>query len=269
MPDYFPVLIEPEELEQRLSDPGILVVDLCADQQYQKAHLPNAVHISPSELVGGQQPATGKLPSKERLDELFSRIGLTADKQVVAYDDEGGGWAGRLIWTLDVIGHRHSAYLNGGFLAWQAEGLATTAEIPQVEPTRVDCVIDAGPIVEAEDIMANLGSPDMVVWDARTPEEFRGEKQTAQRCGHIPGAISCNWTDLMDPQRNYRIRLDAEEYLAKLGLSPDKDIITHCQTHHRSGFTYLVARLLKYPEIRAYHGSWGEWGNRPDTPVEC
>lgn len=259
-------LLEPADLAS-LSG-SLLIVDLCNDQQYARGHIPGAVHVSPAELMDGHPPAPGKLPEKHRLDALFSRIGLTPDKTVVVYDDEGGGWAGRMAWTLDVIGHTNWLYLNGGLVAWKADGLPLESTAPAVSPSHCDLVISKKPIVETEDIMASLGKPGFAIWDARSRGEYEGTKVVAQRGGHIPGAIHCEWTSLMDPARGLRLRSDAAQMLAELGLDPNKDIVTHCQSHHRSGFTYLVARLLNYPQIRAYHGSWSEWGNRFDTPVE-
>ena len=127
--------------------------------------------------------------------------------------------------------------------------------------------IDDEPSIEAEEIMARLKGDDLLIWDARSRGEYEGTRATASRAGHIPGAIHCEWTELMDPARGLRIRADAAALLASRGLTPDREIATHCQSHHRSGFTYLVARILGYPRIRAYPGSWSEWGNRPDTPV--
>ncbi|MDY7699672.1 thiosulfate sulfurtransferase, partial [Pseudomonas aeruginosa] len=119
-----------------------------------------------------------------------------------------------------------------------------------------------------EYLQSRLGAADLAVWDARNPSEYAGTKVLAAKAGHVPGAINFEWTAGMDPARALRIRADIAEVLEDLGITPDKEVITHCQTHHRSGFTYLVAKALGYPRVKGYAGSWSEWGNHPDTPVE-
>ncbi len=267
MTEPLPRLLEPADLHKGL-DRDILVIDLCSEAQYRKGHIPGAVHVSPVELMDGRPPAPGKLPDRDRLQALVSRLGLAPDLPVVVYDDEGGGWAGRMIWTLDVIGHDHWSYLNGGLIAWANEGFPLEAEPGHRQPIVREISINRDFIADAEDILPNLGKDNFRVWDARSREEYDGTRVVAPRGGHIPGAVHCEWTTLMDPDRHYRIREDAAEVLANLGLTPERDIVTHCQSHHRSGFTYMVARILGYPRIRGYHGSWSEWGSRNDTPVE-
>ena len=262
-----PLVVEPAALAALIPDDRLLIVDLCRDETYRQYHLPGAVHISPSEIVSGERPAVGRLPPLDILKRLFSRIGYKPDLHIIAYDDEGGGWAGRFIWTLDVIGHQHSSYLNGGLIAWAGEKLPLTAEVPQIEPTEVKFSIHDDVIAEKEDVLAAIDSDDVLVWDARSPEEYAGTRVVAQKGGHVPGAINLDWLDLMDPDAGLRLRNDLDELLAQRGLMAGKQIITHCQTHHRSGLAYLVGKILGL-DIRGYHGSWSEWGNDPDTPVE-
>jgi len=139
---------------------------------------------------------------------------------------------------------------------------------PAVPATAVQLALDTGPIAEIPDVLAAIDDPGSVIWDARSEAEYMGQRSGSRRAGHIPGAVNLDWVALMDPQRHLRLREDCAGLLAAHGITADKRVITHCQTHHRSGLTYLAARLLNFPEIQAYHGSWSEWGNRDDTPVE-
>jgi len=263
-----PKLLEPESLVELLDQPNLLIVDLCNDSLYSRMHIPGAVHISPKELMSGSMPTPNKLPPQEKLEAMANSIGLTDDMHVIVYDDEGGGWAGRFIWTLDVIGHKNWSYLNGGLIAWHNEGHPTTTDVPTTKAVEREVSIDRSCMIDAEEIMASLSNNTLQIWDARSEAEYTGEKVFADKAGHIPGAILCEWTNMMDFKRNQRIHENALERLAEFGLSPNKPTITHCQTHHRSGFTYLLGRILGFDSIRAYDGSWAEWGNREDTPVE-
>lgn len=268
--NLLPLLIEPEQLQPLLNDQRLLILDTSSADNYHKHHIPGAIHIAPSSLQCGIKPAAGKLPSITQLSTLFSAVGLKDDLHVIAYDDEGGGWAGRLIWTLDVLGHKHYSYLNGGLPAWLNQGFDTETTINLGQPINYQATIDTSPIAEIADITAQLDNHNVAIWDARSAAEYRGEKVLAQRAGHIPGAINIDWLELMDSDRDLRL-VDLEQLqqrLNALGLSKDKQIITHCQSHHRSGLSYLTMKILGYNNIKAYHGSWGEWGNRADTPIE-
>lgn len=264
-----PLIIEANELQEHLGKPSLLIIDLSQEAHYREAHIPGAIFLPFQALMAGTPPAPGKLPSVEQLSHVFTQLGLTSDTHVVAYDDEGGGWAGRLIWTLDVIGHTRYSYLNGGRHAWLASGLDTSAELTRATPLKTPYAISLHReyLAEVDDIIASLTDDSIQVWDARSLAEHDGRKVLAAKAGHIPGAIHCEWTELMDNNNSLRIRSDAQDYLNKKGIKGDKTIITHCQSHHRSAFAYLVGKSLGYT-IKGYAGSWSEWGNHPTTPVE-
>lgn len=263
-----PLLLEPAALAAHLDDPDILIVDLCQSSTWQQLHIPGAQHIDPAELTRGTPPAPGKLPELAQLEQVFARIGYRRDQHIVAYDDEGGGWAGRFLWTLDVIGHDAYSLLDGGLHSWHKEGHPVTDAIRRVEPSQVKLTLHPEPIADIETVMAALGQRDITIWDARSKEEYLGLRSGSARAGHIPGAVNLDWLQLMDRERNLRL-WPPEELRRKVtvaGIEPGQRIITHCQTHHRSGLTYFAAKLLGH-RVQAYPGSWGEWGNLSDTPI--
>jgi thiosulfate/3-mercaptopyruvate sulfurtransferase len=263
----FPLLLEPENLPCDLDPSVVRLVDLSATEQYAKAHIPGAVHLVPARITSAP-PIPGLLPTLEQLQQLLGELGHHDGLHYIVYDDEGGGWAGRFIWLLDAVGHPHYSYINGGLKAWIEDGYSTENTPRTVAPTAPQLHIDPAPSISLDELRKELSNSEVVVWDARSPAEYRGEKAFSKKGGHIPGAINFEWTAGMDPQRGLRLRSDLAERLKSQGITRDKQIVTHCQTHHRSGFTYLAAKILGFPSVRAYPGSWSEWGNHPDTPVE-
>lgn len=265
-----PLIVEPDALEAALGAEGLLVVDLSDAAIYAQGHIPGAVNLAYGSLIGPRPPATGTIASAGQLSAALSGIGLRPDHHVVAYDGEGTGKASRLLWTLDVIGHEAFSLLNGGLHSWAAEGhpLETTPNIATPSDYRVS--IGTEHIADRDYILARLGDPDVVVLDARSAAEYAGTDMRAARGGHIPGAAHLDWMATLDRGRNLRLKPAAEltAMLAERGITPDREVIAHCQTHHRSSQSYVMLKALGFTRIRGYDGSWSEWGNDPDLPVE-
>ena len=263
-----PTLLSAERLSSLLHTQELQIIQVTTIEVYRAGHIPGAVLILPEDLICGIPPAPGRLPHVDKLNQVFGSIGYAPDTNIVVCDDEGGGWAGRLAWTLDVIGHQKWSYLNGGIRAWAADGFPLVTTPTSVEPHQVNLSISSAPIAEIEDIAPHLSDADLVIWDCRSVDEYEGTRRSATRAGHIPGARHLDWLDLMDVKDHLKLINNTEALLKEHGIVRSKNIITHCQTHHRSGLTYMAARLLGFPRIRAYHGSWSEWGNQTDTPIE-
>ena len=266
-----PLLVEADELESRLTQDGLLVVDLGKPETYRQAHLPGAVHLDYARIVEVRKPAMGLLPEPGVLGKVLGQLGLRPETHVVAYDDEGGGRAARLLWTLATVGHRRFSLLNGGLLAWANEGHILDNGVTEPRPgADYPVTSERTETADAEYILSHLDDPGVALLDARSTEEFRGLKRFADRGGHIPGAVNLDWLQTMDQDRNLRFRPESwlRQRLDALGVTPDKEIIVYCQSHHRSAHSYIMLKTLGYERVRGYPGSWSDWGNRSDTPVE-
>ena len=264
------LFIEPEQLEALLDDPSIVIVDLCKKKQYKRAHIPGAHFVDYGDITHVEKPVMGLLPSAEKFSSLLSSLGITTDTHVIAYDDEGGGCAARLVWTLHVFGHYKASILNGGLYSWANEGHPLTTDIPERASSDYTLANTGKHVVDRGYILEHLNDDNTVLLDARSLVEYNGTKKFAERAGHIPGARHYEWTEAMDKTRNLRmLPADTIQHrLDQLGFSKDKEVIVYCQSHHRSAYSYAVLRYLGYENVKGYPGSWSDWGNQPDTPVE-
>ena len=167
------------------------------------------------------------------------------------------------------MGHEHVALLDGGLSAWKAEGRALQSEEAVNPRALFQAHIRKDRLADKQWILENLGNKDVKILDVRSPEEYRGTDKRAARGGHIPGAENIDWVTNLD-QKNKTL-LPPEELQALYNsshVSSDKEVVTQCQTGIRAAQTYFTLRYLGYDDVRLYDGSWAEWGNAEDTPVQ-
>jgi thiosulfate/3-mercaptopyruvate sulfurtransferase len=206
------------------------------------------------------------------MKRVMEAHGVGDDTLVVAYDDEGGHAASRLWLAMVVHGHEDGIrILEGGLTKWQQEGRPLSTEPAASSPaTFTPRPGSPNILVTAEQVLDATGDSNAVVLDVRRLTEFTGEEVRAARGGRVPGAVRMLWQDVLkwDGDRTFRPPEEVRALLAEAGVTPDKRTITYCQGAVRAAHTALVLRMLGYDNVEVYDGSWEDWGNRTDLPIE-
>ena len=258
-------VITVEDLQARLND--VVLIDVRPGEDYAGGHIEGARHFG---LYGLDLNDTAEGPLKAFLwmmETLFGFRGVDNDHPVVIYDHESGYQAARAVWFLDFFGHPDARLLDGGLQAWQAAGLETTAITTPVERLDWQGQRHQDRLATRFDVNAAIDDQDTVLVDTRRESEVRGTEKRARRVGTIPGALHIEWSRHLDENGAFRPADEVRALYESLGVTPDKTVIPYCHTGYRSAHTYLVLRMLGYPQVRNYLGSWEEWGNRDDSTI--
>ena len=257
-----------EELKTRQSDPKLVLMDLRQPEAYANGHIPGARSF---DIFGISLIDTRPEPLQAFLwiiEHLIQAKGVNQDSTVIIYDDVAGMRSARLFWFLEFFGHSDVHVLNGGFNAWTAAGLPTTHEatIPKAGNFKMQPRREL--LATVNDVYGKLGHASTVIVDTRSDAEYTGQLVRANRGGAIPGAVHLEWTNNLDAKGFFKSADGLRTMYAERKITPDKEVIPHCQGAYRSAHTYLALRLIGYPNVKNYLGSWGEWGNREDLPIE-
>ena len=262
-----PIVVSPEQVNEAISD-GLKIVDLRPQEDFEKSHLPGAIHLDAGLLNREESPVGGLLPEFSSIQSTIGALGLQPDDHIVAYDKGVGTAAARLLWVLDAYGFHAASWLNGGFSAWTAAGFATSTELTTPAPTEAPLQFTPGNILSADQLIEVLGNEHFRVLDVRSAAEFAGTDVRSARGGHVPTALHCEWTNVFNDAGQLKSDEDLYALFESLGINRDHHVVVYCQTHQRSALTYVVLKHLQFQQVSAIDGAWSEWGNRIDTPIE-
>ena len=266
-----PLILEPDQLIPLLGDKALLIVDLSDMDTHRAYHVPGAIQLDYELLCRELPAAPGELLATAPLSQTLNQIGLTPKHHLVAYDNGDNARASRLLWSLDLIGHTNYSLLNGGLAAWLDERHPTEEGVKEPKPDKQRFTVQPdAPMVDLLYLLQHLDDKQLQLIDARSPEEFSGRDLRAQRGGHIPGAINLDHRLLLSPEHSMRLKqkTEIEKIIKELKLKPKVETICYCHSHRRSALLYIALKTIGFSKLKAYPGSWAEWGNNLDTPIE-
>ena len=263
------LLVTPGDLSREMdsAEPPLLL-DLRPAEDFARGHLPGAVHL---DLFGLSAVDTDPAPLKAFfwiIEHLFASRGVSNEAPVVVYDETSGMRAARAFWFLEFFGHPNARLLDGGYQAWVRAKHATTTETQKPRSTEWTGTRDERVLATWRDVSDRLGDAGAIMLDTRSDGEYCGTQVRAARGGAIPGAIHLEWTNNLAPDGTFKPVRELKAMYEKAGVTADREIVTYCQGGYRAAHSYLALRLLGYPRVRNYVGSWKEWGDRVDLPIE-
>jgi thiosulfate/3-mercaptopyruvate sulfurtransferase len=263
------LLVTPRALRDAL-DGGAspLLLDLRPAEQYAAGHLPGAVHL---DIWGISLIDTDPAPLKSFLwiiEHLFAERGVSAERPVVVYEQTSGTRAARAFWFLEFFGHPDVRVLDGGVRAWTAAGFPLSLQHVAPTPTTWTGSRRAELLATWKDVHDRIGAGDATILDTRSDGEYFGTLVRAARGGAIPGAVHLEWTRNLGPDGAFKPAADLASMFAQAGVMPDREVVPYCQGGYRAAHSYLALRLLGYPRLRNYLGSWKEWGDKTELPIE-
>jgi thiosulfate/3-mercaptopyruvate sulfurtransferase len=274
---YPDVLVETSWVVEHLSDPAVRLIE--ADEDvilYEAGHLPGAVKLDWQ--VDVQDHINRDFIDQQGFAQLMGRWGITNDTTLVFYGDKNNWYACYSFWLFSMYGHTKMKVMNGGRKKWEAEKRPLTGEVPHYEASVYHAQApDESIRAFRNDVIAGLKNPGRRLIDVRSQLEYTGElchvvnypQEEAQRSGHIPGARNIPWGSATNEDGTFKSAEELRQIYSGQDITPDNEVVTYCRIGERAAYSWFVlAKLLGYPRVRNYDGSWTEWGNIVGLPIE-
>lgn len=270
------VLVSTDWASDHLKDNRIRFVEVDVDtQSYENGHIPGAIGWNWQTQL--QDSLRRTIALRADFEELLGASGIENDTWIILYGDNNNWFAAWAYWLLKYYGHERVKILDGGRLKWLNENKAVTTEIPTYE--KKIYVIDN---IRSEfrafrsDIFDNIDKNELTLVDVRSPDEYNGKilappglQELSQRPGHIPGARNIPWSKAVADDGTFKPADELKKIYSDHGITPDKNVVAYCRIGERSAHSWFVLNeLLRYPNVRNYDGSWTEWGNLIEAPIE-
>jgi thiosulfate/3-mercaptopyruvate sulfurtransferase len=271
------VLVTTDWLAEHLGDAGLSVAEVDENTDlYEEGHIPGAVKLHWKEDL--QDPLERDLVEQAQFEQLMGSRGIGDDTTVVLYGDKNNWFAAYAYWYLKIYGHKDVRLLDGGRQKWIDEGRELTTDAPSVSAASYSASPrDESIRVYRDTVLADLGADGIALIDVRSPQEYSGElmappgyeQEGASRTGHIPGAASIPWAQAVRDDGTFKGADELRELYDGKGVTNEKEVRAYCRIGERSAHTWFVLReLLGYENVKNYDGSWTEWGNLVDVPIE-
>ncbi|SDV50805.1 sulfurtransferase [Chitinasiproducens palmae] len=260
------LLVDGDWVKAHRHDPDVVLLDVRSLSDYWSGHLPEARPFDPMTLSHYDTSASGLATLAGQYSYIFSLLGIDGSERVVVYENRSDARAARAAWLLEYLGHQAVSILDGGL--GSVRDPALTTEVPRYAPKQFVARQRDALVASADEVRARLAEPGVHFVDTRRAAEYYGEEKRAKRIGAIPGAVHRDYTDNIDRHGRFKPASDLRAAYEAFGFKTGDDVIAYCGGGARAAHTYYALRLAGFAAPRNYTGSWGEWGNRDDLPVE-